>query len=1028
MSGLSPVLNLNPSSAPVRAYYTELDNISRGHFDNEGNIRGTFESLLKKCAVQFDWTLVPEYPIARKGLNPIRIDAALLDSFNLPRGYWEAKDEKDTLIEEMEKKFRAGYPRSNILFQRPTRALLFQDGRIAFNDSIENPHRLVDLLHRFYEWRQPDHDTWDHAVREFSQQIPNIARGALKLIEDERRTNKVFVERFAAFAQLCRESINPDLRDQAVEEMLVQHLLTERIFRRIFDNPEFTRRNVIAAEIERVIDSLTKRHFSRDAFLRDLDPFYKAIEEAAASTESYAQKQAFLNRVYERFFQGFNRKQADTHGIVYTPQPIVDFMVRSAEEVLKTEFGRSLSDKDVHILDPFVGTGNFITRVMQEIRTSRLPHKYKQELHCNEIMLLPYYIASMNIEHAYLDRTGEYEPFEGICLADTFDMRSQVTMFAETNTLRIRRQRLQPIFVVIGNPPYNVGQDDENDNNRNRRYIQDGGVDLRVAETYGKSSSAVNTRALGDPYIKALRWASDRISKCGIVVFVSNNGFLDALATDGVRMHLQRDFDEIFILDLGGNVRRNPKLSGTRHNVFGIQVGVSINIFIRREMPAERRQPKIFYARTEEFWTRGQKESFLEESQSISRISWSRLEPDARTNWLRADDGSDFSSLTQIADAKVKSGATQDRAIFQDYSRGAETTRDAWSYSFSRTTLEKNVQRLLSFYNSELRRWHQNRTPLDRIDSFLSSDPTKIKWCSKLKQLLDAGVELAYGPKEIRRAIYRPFTSMSLYFEDGATHRRGRLPYFLPTEKSEGENYLIWVKVGSDWPMFALGVNQIPDLLPQGGSQCFPFYAYDEAGTNRRENITDWALAKFRHHYADSSISKWNIFHYTYALLHHPEYRTRYAANLKRELPRIPMAPEFHRYADIGAKLMDIHTHYEKQPEYPLERTEAGKLDWHVEKMTLSKDKTQVRYNGFLTLSGIPPEVYEYRLGNRCALEWVVDQYQVSKDKRSGIVNDPNRPDDPEYIVRLIGQIVTVSLKTVKLSRELSRLIIDSAA
>lgn len=413
---------LKPNHAPVKAYYETLARFGKGNFDKEGNIRGAFEDLLKHCARPFGWMVVPEYPIPRKGRNPLSVDAALLDAFNLPRGYWEAKDEHDKLEAEMKKKFEAGYPRSNILFQRPTRALLFQDGRIAFNDSIEDPQKLVDVLRLFFEWRQPDHDTWDRAVIDFSARIPDIARGVLTLIETEHKTNRTFVERFTDFANLCRESINPDLKDEAVEEMLVQHLLTERIFRRIFDNPEFTRRNVIAAEIEKVIDSLTKKHFSRDAFLRDLDPFYKAIEEAASTTESYTQKQAFLNKVYERFFQGFNRKQADTHGIVYTPQPIVDFIVRSVEEVLKSEFGRSLSDKDVHILDPFVGTGNFITRVMQEIKTSRLPQKYKEELHCNEIMLLPYYIASMNIEHAFLDATGEYEPFEGICLVDTFEL------------------------------------------------------------------------------------------------------------------------------------------------------------------------------------------------------------------------------------------------------------------------------------------------------------------------------------------------------------------------------------------------------------------------------------------------------------------------------------------------------------------------------------------------------------------------------------------------------------------------------
>jgi hypothetical protein len=458
MSEPSLLLNLKPASAPVRAYYDTLDRFSSGRFDNEGNIRGAFETLLKRCAGQYDWTLVPEYQVTRRGQSPLRIDAALLDSFNLPRGYWEAKDEKDTLVREMEKKFTIGYPRSNILFQRPSEALLFQDGHIAFHDSIREPQKLVRVLHQFYEWRQPDHDSWDRAVREFSERIPDIARGALALIEEERRTNRAFVERFADFANLCRESINPGLKDEAVEEMLVQHLLTERIFRRIFDNSEFTRRNVIAAEIEKVIDSLTKRHFSRDAFLRDLDPFYKAIEEAAATTESYAEKQAFLTKVYERFFQGFNRKVADTHGIVYTPQPIVDFMVRSVEEILKSEFGRSLSDRDVHILDPFVGTGNFITRVMQEIKTSRLPQKYKEELHCNEIMLLPYYIASMNIEHAYLDRTGEYEPFDGICLVDTFQNSGQASFFTTENTKRIRRQMSASVRVVIGNPPYNTQQ------------------------------------------------------------------------------------------------------------------------------------------------------------------------------------------------------------------------------------------------------------------------------------------------------------------------------------------------------------------------------------------------------------------------------------------------------------------------------------------------------------------------------------------------------------------------------------------
>jgi predicted helicase len=1015
---------LKATHAPVKAYYETLERFGRGKFDNEGNIRRAFETLLEKCARGYEWFLVAEYPIPRTGRNPLKVDAAVLDAFNLPRGYWEAKDEKDDLKAEMNMKFAEGYPRTNILFQKPTHAILFQDGRIEFDGPITDPEKLVDVLRLFFEWRQPHQEDWDRAVREFSERIPEIAKGAMTLIAGERKSNPAFVARFTAFAELCRESINPDLKDEAVEEMLVQHLLTERIFRRIFDNPEFTRRNVIAAEIEKVIDSLTKKHFSRDSFLRDLDPFYKAIEEAAATTESYTEKQAFLNKVYERFFQGFNQKQADTHGIVYTPQPIVDFMVRSVEEVLKTEFGRSLSDKGVHILDPFVGTGNFITRVMKEIRTSSLPHKYKEELHCNEVMLLPYYIASMNIEHAYLDRVEEYEPFEGICLADTFDMRAQVTMFAETNTLRIRRQRQAPIFVVVGNPPYNVSQENENDNNKNRRYRKDGGVDLRIAETYSKSSNAMNKNILNDPYVKAIRWASDRITPEGVVALVTNNGFIDGLAADGMRMHLQREYDEIFIIDLGGNVRKNPKLSGTTHNVFGIQVGVSINLFVRKRRNAiEQRDCKINYFATDEFWTRQQKCAFLESTPSLKSIEWRTLQPNLQNNWLIEGTASGFEALIPIGSQEVKTG-TADASIFRDFSRGAETTRDAWSFNFSLGTVAANIRKMIGFYNSEVVRWLTERTTTDRIDSFVGSDDTKIKWCSKLKKSAEVGTKAIFQEDQIAKAMYRPFTLMYLYFEDTLTHRRGRLPWFFP---SGMKNAAITVPGPGNRQSFGgFAVELIPALdFAFEKTQCFPFYTYDEDGTNRRENITDWALGEFRKHYGEQSISKWDIFHYTYGLLHHPEYRTRYAANLKRELPRIPMAPDFKRYAEIGAALMKLHIEYEKQAEYPLERRETGRLNWRVEKMALSKDKTQLRYNEFLTLSGIPAEAYEYRLGNRSALEWVVDQYRVSTDKRSGIVNDPNREDDPEYIVRLIGQVVTVSVETVRLVKELAALSID---
>jgi predicted helicase len=1016
---------LKPAHAPVKAYYETLERFGRGKFDNEGNVRRAFEALLEKCARAFEWMVVPEFPIPRAGRNPAKVDAAVLDAFNIPRGYWEAKDEKDDLKAEMNKKFADGYPRTNILFQKPTHAILFQDGRIAFNDEIETPDKLVEVLRLFFEWRQPIHDEWDRAVREFSDRIPDIAKGAMALIEAERKSNRAFIERFTAFATLCRESINPELKDEAVEEMLVQHLLTERIFRRIFDNPEFTRRNVIAAEIEKVIDSLTKRHFSRDSFLRDLDPFYKAIEETAANASDYSEKQAFLNKVYERFFQGFNKKQADTHGIVYTPQPIVDFMVRSVEEVLKAEFGRSLSDKGVHILDPFVGTGNFITRVMKEIRTSSLPYKYKEELHCNEIMLLPYYIASMNIEHAYLDRVGEYESFEGICLVDTFELaepkQADFEFMTEGNTERIRKQKKAPIFVVIGNPPYNMGQVNENDQNKNRKYKH---IDARVQETYTKASKATLRNKLSDPYVKAFRLASDRIRAGGVVAFVSNDSFVDQIAFDGMRKYLQHEFDKIYVLDLGGNVRKNPKLSGTTHNVFGIQVGVAITILVKNSDHRIDKKGKIFYAAVGADWKKEQKYAQLNAWGMLPGVKWKKLEPDERYTWLTEGQQSDFKGLIPIG-SKDGKGDESIEAIFRLFSLGVATNRDEWVYNRSKSSIKENILKTYSALAQERARY-LSLSQKARANYAPLIGEREVKWTDRLLNAVQTDAKVVFDKSKIRHCIYRPFDFQFMYFDNLLNQRRYQQHRMFPTAITDNLSISLNSSPGES-RFHCLVADRIPDLHFTGDSQCFPFYTYDEDGSNRRENITDWALGKFRKHYGDKKISKWDIFHYTYGLLHHPEYRTRYAANLKRELPRIPMAPEFRRFAEIGAALMKLHIEYEKQAEYPLRRTETGKLNWRVEKMTLSKDKTQLRYNEFLTLSGIPPETYEYRLGNRSALEWVVDQYRVSTDARSGIVNDPNRPDDPEYIVRLIGQVVTVSIETVRLMRELAALSIDRA-
>ena len=415
------MLSLKSTHKPIREYYKTLDDVGATGAVHEGAVAPAFAALLRSVGSQVGWTLVEQHSVRRQK-STIRLDGALLDSYTLMRGAWEAKDSHDDLALEVQRKFAAGYPHDNIMFQAPQRVILWQDGRQVLDADISKPEALVDALNTFFNYTPPQYEAWDQAVAEFRQRVPELAQGVLNLIEQERQANRNprFIAAFSQFHALVRDAINPNISVQAVEEMLIQHLLTERIFRKVFNNPDFVNRNVIAREIETVIQALTSRSFNRNDFLKNLDRFYGAIEQTAATIDDFSHKQDFLNTVYENFFQGFSVRVADTHGIVYTPQPIVDFMVRSVEAILKREFNTSLGNNGVHVLDPFVGTGNFLLRVMREIPRSRLASKYANELHCNEVMLLPYYIASMNIEHLYYELTGNYQPFEGICLVDTF--------------------------------------------------------------------------------------------------------------------------------------------------------------------------------------------------------------------------------------------------------------------------------------------------------------------------------------------------------------------------------------------------------------------------------------------------------------------------------------------------------------------------------------------------------------------------------------------------------------------------------
>ena len=1040
-----------PTHRSIRKYYEHVSALQAQGVLNEMNVRSPFESLLQETARLKDWTFIAELS-GKSGGAIIRPDGTLRDRNSLPRGYWEAKDTQDDLDTEIKRKIARGYPLSNIIFEDTQTGVLFQNKqKINGPYVLGNPKELVALLNQFFSHTEPDIEGFEEAIDEFKERVPDLARGLVEKIQQAHKDNAGFQSAFEKFFDLCRTALNPNIRVEAVDEMLVQHLLTERLFRTIFNNPEFVKRNAIAAEVERVIEALVSHSFDRTEYLKSLDRFYRAIEGAARLLPDFSEKQHFLNTVYERFFQGYSVKLADTHGIVYTPQEIVNFMCASVAEVLEKEFGKSLSSPGVYIIDPCTGTGNFVVNLLRRMPGRDLPRVYREQLFANELMLLPYYIASLNIEHAYYELTGSYEPFEGLCFVDTLDLaegsQHSLGFMTQKNAERVERQRRTPITVVIGNPPYNMGQVNENDNNKNRKYDV---VDKRIQETYAASSKATLKNKLYDPYVKFFRWATDRLQgRDGIVCYVSNNSFIDQQAFDGMQNHLLRDFTDIYHVDLHGNVRNNTKLSGTTHNVFGIKVGVGITICVRRGAAETHR---LRYFRVPELWRKEAKLGWLSHMGDLSGVSWVVSPP---CKWLEPESADEYKRLTPLGSKESKYGEKgSHQTIFKSFTLGVGTNRDEWVYDFVNRELCQKLKLFIKNYNYEVFRLSQESVRPEDLDEFVNNDSHFLKWTDRLKNHLEAGETLKFDERKIRNSCYRPFTAKFLYFDGLLNHRQYLQGRLYPLAATEVENRSMAIG-GYGRKAFSLVATQrLVDLnFYADPCQCFPFYVYDEDGSNRRENITDWALEHFRKNYSDKKITKWDIFYYVYGVLHHPEYRAKFAENLKRELPRIPLTKDFWGFSKAGKELARLHIEYEGLEPYPLKFIETSSgvlgtdvaaslprhggvkpplrnadlkvgatipLSYRVEdKMRLAKDHRSLKVNDSLTLGGIPPETFEYRLGNRSALEWVIDQYQVTEDKHSGIRSDPNRPDDPEYIVRLVGQVIYVSLETVRIVKAL---------
>ncbi|RRV29302.1 DEAD/DEAH box helicase [Pseudomonas sp. o96-267] len=894
-----------------------------------------------------------------------------------------------------------------------------------------------------------------HHWEDWANDIAKIARTHIDRIQGilENPANTQERAAFNAFAAELRDDLNDSISDGEIVEMLAQHLVTKPVFDALFDEYSFASHNPMSKAMQGVLDALHEHHLAKEA--DTLEKFYASVRQRAAGIDNAQGKQKIIVELYDKFFRNAFPKMTERLGIVYTPVEVVDFILHSVNHLLQQEFGQTLGSKGVHIIDPFTGTGTFITRLIQSglIKPEELPHKYKHEIHANELVLLAYYIAAINIEAAYHGEViDEYTPFEGICLTDTFQMYEKddlVDALLEDNSARRKRQKELDIRVIVGNPPYSAGQTSANDNNANIQYPT---LDERIRTTYAAGSKATLKNALYDSYIRAIRWASDRIGDAGIIGFVTNAGFVEANTADGLRKCLADEFSSLYVFHLRGNQRTSGETSRKEGGkIFGSGSRAPIAISLLVKNPSAQAHGQIYFHDIGDYLSREEKLEKISGFASVAGIeAWQQIAPDEYGDWLKQRDDS-FGQFIAMGDK----GASSDTTLFDSYSRGLQTGRDAWAYNSSRTDLASNMSRMISFYNAEAERFDKTNTGLDRkqraevVDSFINTNLTCISWTRALKQELVKGRRFEFDPASLVASFYRPFTQQWLYFSRTFNEMVLQMPRIFPDASSP--NVAICVK--GNWRgegHFAFISNSPTSDQPDGGAQCFPLYLYDQAaqeskgdlfaappegGLRRRDAITDAGLAHFQSAYPSEAINKEDLFYYVYGILHSPEYRERFADNLSKELPRIPAvkkAADFWVFSKAGRALGDLHLNYETVEPYPLTIEAKGTLsdaDYRVEKMKFAKkgDKTTVIYNHRITLKGIPEAAWDYVVNGKAALDWVMERQAVRTDKASGIVNDANdwaveTMGNPKYPLELFQRVVTVSLETQKIVNSLPAL------
>ncbi|MCA0380790.1 MAG: N-6 DNA methylase [Bacteroidetes bacterium] len=990
----------------IRNYHRELEKIiTYGGSKKETAIRNAFYNLLNQYASTVNLVLVPELTIKNRNGKNVTPDGTMKDALRLDHGYWESKDEADNIDEEIRKKFDKGYPNDNILFEDSQTAVLIQDGHEVMRVPMQDEDKLDKILDRFIAYQRKEISDFRKAIDLFKQDIPKVTDTLRQLIaEQDAGSNEAYHREFKLFHESCQSSINPDISTEDIREMMIQHILSADIFNTIFDEPHFHQDNNIARQLNQVVETFFTGATRRNT-LSGIQHYYQTINAAAAGIADHHEKQKFLKVVYENFYKAYNPKAADRLGIVYTPNEIVQFMIKSTDWLLHKHFGKTLADKNVDILDPATGTGTFICDIIDYLPKNKLQHKYLHEIHANELAILPYYIANLNIEYTYKQKTGEYAEYENLCLVDTLDntgfnwIGKQGDLFGVSaeNAARIKKQNQRKISVIIGNPPYNANQQNENDNNKNRNYTE---IDKRIKDTFIKQSTAQKTK-LYDMYSRFYRWAMDRLNDNGVIAFITNRSFIDSRTFDGFRKIVQTEFDYAYILDTKSDVRANPKIAGTTHNVFGIQAGVAILFLVKTS--AGKLKPhdcRIEYAALEDEMRKEEKLQWIAEH-PIEKIEFAHVVPDKNNNWLGQTDN-DWEELIPFIDKK------ETNCICVEFSNGINTARDEWVYDFDELQLKDKVKLFAERFNLSC-----GETDAQKLDQ-------SIKWSRDLKLKAKRRMQIDFSDITFSQVNYRPFVKVH-----AAIHPilqdviSGNKDYF------SAENKSICFNVNGLDLRF-LASETFSDWHFTGDTKVVPLFHFPQ--NKRLDNITDWALDLFTTHYQSdivhrtSAIQKEDIFHYVYAVLHHPAYRSKYALNLKREFPRIPLYNNFFQWAAWGQQLMELHLHYETVAPWGLIRKEMEAKAEPKAKLKADKDRGIILLDDNTELHGIPPSAWAYKLGNRSALEWILDQYKEKKPSDPTIAEHFNTYKFADYktqVIDLLDRVCRVSVETMKVVGEM---------